>query len=66
MYSPLQQSPKTCVGKDTFVFGSTRAYVPEENVKDLKTLEKLLSIMYFTDVFTKKIMLFSKEYKPER
>ena len=35
MCSPLQQSPKTCVGKDTFVFGSTRAYVPEENVKDL-------------------------------
>ena len=30
------------------------------------TLEKLLSIKYFTDVFTKKIMLFSKEYKPER
>lgn len=35
MYSPLQQSPKTCVGKDTFVVGSTRAFVPEENVKDL-------------------------------
>lgn len=35
MYSPLQQSPRTCVGKDNFVVGSTRAFVPEENVKDL-------------------------------